>query len=102
MLIKKILNSHSALFLVFIFFLLYLNMAFVPGQERIQEAATVMAVEVPVRVIQKGQTIKNPPKNRTFILIITIFWFILPRIANQPRNETLKLRLIRRESTSFT
>ena len=60
--IKKILNFHSALFLVFIFFLLYLNMAFVPGQERSQEAAIVMAVEVPVRVIQKGQTIKNLTK----------------------------------------
>ncbi len=60
--IKKKFNFHSALFLVFIFFLLYLNIAFVPGQERTQEAATVMAVEVPVRVLQKGQTIKNLTK----------------------------------------
>ena len=62
MLIKKRFDFYSILFLVFIFFLLCQSIAFIAAQERPQEAATVMAVEVPIRVIQKGQTIKNLTK----------------------------------------
>jgi len=33
-----------------------------PQQKTIQEEVTVVAVEVPIRVLQKGQTIKNLTK----------------------------------------
>ncbi len=45
-------------------FLFFLNLSFnlVPGQEKPQEEVTVIAAEVPVRVIHKGQVVKNLTK----------------------------------------
>ncbi len=46
-------------FTVLFFFFLNLSFNLVPGQEKPQEEVTVIAVEVPVRVIHKGQVVKN-------------------------------------------
>ena len=57
--IRKKGNFYPFLFIVFLFFLFNLNINSVPGQEKPQEEVTVIAVEVPVRVIHKGQVVKN-------------------------------------------
>lgn len=46
-------------FIVLFFILLTVNFNPVPGQEKPQEEVTVIAVEVPVRVLHKGQAVKN-------------------------------------------
>ncbi len=46
-------------FIVLFFILLAVNFNPVPGQEKPQEEVTVIAVEVPVRVLHKGQAVKN-------------------------------------------
>jgi len=53
---------YSFLFIILLFFLLNLNINLVPGQQKPQEEVTVIAVEVPVRVIRKGQVVKNLTK----------------------------------------
>ncbi|NOR22272.1 MAG: hypothetical protein GQ476_06270 [Candidatus Aminicenantes bacterium] len=50
------------LFIVLLFFLFNLNINSVPGQEKLQEEVTVTALEVPVRVIHKGQVVKGLTK----------------------------------------
>ena len=49
-------------FIALFFFFLNLSFNLVPGQEKPQEEVTVIAVEVPVRVIHKGQVVKNLTK----------------------------------------
>ncbi len=51
-------NSCPFLFVVLLFFLFNLNINSVPGQEEV----TVTALEVPVRVIHKGQVVKGLTK----------------------------------------
>ncbi len=53
-------NSVSVYTIIFCFTLLFpLNFNPVLGQQRPEEKVTVIAVEVPVRVLQKGQVVKN-------------------------------------------
>ncbi len=49
-------------FVALFFFFLNLCFNLVPGQEKPQEEVTVIAVEVPVRVIHKGKVVKNLKK----------------------------------------
>jgi len=49
-------------FIALFFFFLNSSFNLVPGQEKPQEEVTVIAVEVPVRVIHKGQIVKNLTK----------------------------------------
>ncbi len=60
--IRKKGNFYPFLFIVFLFFLFNLNINSVPGQEKLQEEVTVTALEVPVRVIHKGQVVKDLTK----------------------------------------
>lgn len=60
--IRKKRNSYPFLFIVFLFFFLNLNLNSVPGQEKPQEEVTVIAVEVPVRVLHKGQVVRDLKK----------------------------------------
>ena len=50
------------LFVLLLFFLFNLNINSVPRQEMPQEEVTVTALEVPVRVIHKGQMVKDLTK----------------------------------------
>ena len=50
------------LFVLLLFFLFNLNIHSVPRQEMPQEEVTVTALEVPVRVIHKGQMVKDLTK----------------------------------------
>jgi len=52
-------NLRLFLFIVLLFFLFNLNINSVPGQEKLQKEVTVTALEVPVRVIHKGQMVKG-------------------------------------------
>ena len=60
--IRKRRNSYPFLFIVSLIFFLNLNLNSVPEQEKLQEAVTVTAVEVPVRVFHKGQVVRNLKK----------------------------------------
>jgi len=60
--IRKKRNSYPFLFIVFLFFFLNLNLNSVPGQEKPQEEVTVIAVEVPVRVLHKSQVVRDLKK----------------------------------------
>ena len=60
--IRKKRNSYPFLFIVLLFFLLNLNLNSVQEQEKPREAVTVTAVEVPVRVLHKGQVVRNLKK----------------------------------------
>jgi len=60
--IRKKGNFYPFLFIVFLFFLFNLNINSVPGQEKPQEEVTVIALEVPVRIIHKGQVVKDLTK----------------------------------------
>lgn len=60
--IRKKGNFYPFLFIAFLFFLFNLNINSVPGQEKLQEEVTVTALEVPVRVIHKGQVVKDLTK----------------------------------------
>jgi hypothetical protein len=55
-------NVCPFLFVVLFFFLFNLNINSVPGQESLQKEVTVTALEVPVRVIHKGQVVKGLTK----------------------------------------
>lgn len=55
-------NIPSFFLIVLLLFFLNLNINSAPGQERLQEEVTVTAVEVPVRIILKGQVVKNLTK----------------------------------------
>lgn len=55
-------NGYIFLLIIISMFLLNLSVNPIPGQENLQEVATVIAVEVPVRVISKGQFVKNLTK----------------------------------------
>lgn len=55
-------SIYISLLIIISCFLLNLNVNPIPGQENLQEVATVIAVEVPVRVISKGQFVKNLTK----------------------------------------
>jgi hypothetical protein len=60
--INKKIKSYPFLLIALFFFLMNLNLHSIPGQEKLQEEVTVTAVEVPVRIIQKGQAVKNLTK----------------------------------------
>ena len=60
--IRKRRNSYPFLFIVSLIFFLNLNLNSVPEQEKLQEAVTVTAVEVPVRIFHKGQVVRNLKK----------------------------------------
>lgn len=60
--IRKKRNSYPFLFIALLFFFLNLNLNSVQEQEKLQEAVTVTAVEVPVRVLHKGQVVRNLKK----------------------------------------
>ncbi|KKN11005.1 hypothetical protein LCGC14_1030930, partial [marine sediment metagenome] len=60
--IRKKRNSYRFLFIALLFFFLNLNLNSVPEQEKLQEAVTVTAVEVPVRIFHKGQVVRNLKK----------------------------------------
>ena len=60
--IRKKRNSYPFLFIVLLFFFLNLNLNSVQEQEKPREAVTVTAVEVPVRVLHKGQVVRNLKK----------------------------------------
>ncbi len=55
-------NSYPFLFIALLFFFLNLNLNSVPEQEKPREEVTVTAVEVPVRVLHKGQIVRNLKK----------------------------------------
>jgi hypothetical protein len=60
--IRKKRNSYPLFFIVLLFFFLNLNLNSVPGQEKPREQVTVTAVEVPVRVLHKGQVVRDLKK----------------------------------------
>ena len=60
--IRKKRNSFPFLSIVFLFFFLNSNLISVPEQEKPQEEVTVIAVEVPVRVLHKGQVVRDLKK----------------------------------------
>ncbi len=60
--IRKKRNSYPFLFIALLFFFLSLNLNSVQEQEKPREAVTVTAVEVPVRVLHKGQVVRNLKK----------------------------------------
>lgn len=60
--IRKKRNSYPFLFIALLFFFLNLNLNSVPEQEKPREEVTVTAVEVPVRVLHKGQVVRNLKK----------------------------------------
>jgi hypothetical protein len=55
-------NPYSLLFIVISFFFLNINSNSVLGQEKLQEKVTVTAVEVPIRVVHKGQIVRDLKK----------------------------------------
>ena len=60
--IRKKRNSYPFLFITLLFFFLNLNLNSVQEQEKPREVVTVTAVEVPVRVLHKGQVVRNLKK----------------------------------------
>lgn len=54
--------KKSLPFLVIFFYLLNLSLNLALGQKKLKEEVTVIAVEVPIRVIHKGQVVKNLTK----------------------------------------
>jgi len=60
--IRKKRISYPFLFIALLFFFLNLNLNSVQEQEKPREAVTVTAVEVPVRVLHKGQVVRNLKK----------------------------------------
>ena len=60
-------------FTVLFFFFLNLSFNLVPGQEKPQQEVTVIAAEVPVRIIHKGQVVKNLTKEDFEIYESSIF-----------------------------
>jgi hypothetical protein len=60
--IRRKSNSYSLLFIVILLFLLNISLNSVLGQEKLQEKVTVTAVEVPIRVVHKGQVVRDLKK----------------------------------------
>jgi hypothetical protein len=60
--IRKKRNFYPFLFIVISIFFLNLNLSSVQRQEKLQEEVTVTAVEVPIRVVQKGQIVRDLKK----------------------------------------
>ena len=60
--IRKNRYYYPLFFIALLFLFLNLNLNSVPEQEKLQETATVTAVEVPVRVLHKGQVVRNLKK----------------------------------------
>ena len=54
-----IVSKRLSGFIILFFFILGLFRPMVMGKEQLQEEVTVLAVEVPVRVLQKGRAVRN-------------------------------------------
>jgi len=61
---KRFKHKYISIYLISLGFAFFLALSFTPvlGQQRPEEKVTVIAVEVPVRVFQKGQVVKNLTK----------------------------------------